>query len=182
MWSEARLVLVVGPSGAGKDTLIRLAAAAAGGKATLSFPRRVVTRVADASEDHDTLDEAAFARAVEDGVFALHWQAHGLRYGIPRAALATGGVAVCNVSRAAVAQARREFASVRVVYITAPPALRAARVAARGREAADGGRVLRDVPGDDMAAADLVIDNSAAPEAGAMRLARFLREAADSAR
>ena len=63
MWSEARLVLVVGPSGAGKDTLIRLAAAAAGGKATLSFPRRVVTRVADASEDHDTLDEAAFAQA-----------------------------------------------------------------------------------------------------------------------
>ena len=181
MWSETRLVLIVGPSGAGKDTLIRLAAAAAGGKATLSFPRRVVTRVADASEDHDTLDEAAFARAVEDGAFALHWQAHGLRYGIPRATLATGGVAVCNVSRAAVAQARRAFAWVRVVYVTAPAEMRAARVAARGREAADGDRVLREAPGDDMVAADLVIDNSGAPEAGAARLAMFLRGLADLA-
>lgn len=176
MSPEARLVLVAGPSGAGKDTLIRLAATALAGEPQLSFPRRVVTRVADASEDHDTLGEAAFAQALAAGAFALHWRAHGLGYGIPRAALAPGGVAVCNVSRAIVAQARREHGWVRFVAVTAPATLRAARVAGRGREPADDARLLREVPGDMPEAADLVIDNSGAPEAGAASLIAFLRQ------
>ncbi len=47
-----RLVLVVGPSGAGKDTLIGLAQAACAEDGTIVFPRRVVTREASASEDN----------------------------------------------------------------------------------------------------------------------------------
>ncbi|MGA7013248.1 MAG: phosphonate metabolism protein/1,5-bisphosphokinase (PRPP-forming) PhnN, partial [Pseudolabrys sp.] len=49
-----RLVLVVGPSGAGKDTVITGAKAACAADSTFVFPRRVVTRPASDAEDHDT--------------------------------------------------------------------------------------------------------------------------------
>lgn len=173
-----RLVLVVGPSGAGKDTLMARAAVALAGEARITFPRRVVTRVADAAEDHDSLDAAEFAAAVAKGCFALHWQAHGLAYGIPAAALCGGGVAVCNVSRAVIAQARAQFSGTQMVYVTAPREIRAARLAARGREAGQADAILarlaREVTGDAQGSAELVIDNNGSVEAGAARLAGFL--------
>ena len=61
------------------------------------FARRVVTRAADAHEDHDTLDLADFAAAVLEGRFALSWRAHGLSYGVPiavDAAIARGQIVV----------------------------------------------------------------------------------------
>ena len=175
----ARLVLVVGPSGAGKDTLIAGAAAALAGDARFAFPRRVVTRVADAAEDHDTMNRDAFASALARGAFALHWQAHGLDYGIPADGLGSGEIIVCNVSRAIIPEALRRFPRTSVVYVTAPPDLRAARLAGRGREAGNTGeinaRLVREVGGDNPAAADLVIDNCASVAAGTARLVAFLR-------
>ena len=76
-------VAVVGPSGAGKDTVIGYAKARFAGETRLEFVRRVITRPSDAaSEDHDTLADAAFAEAEADGAFSLCWDAHGLRYGL----------------------------------------------------------------------------------------------------
>ena len=77
-------MLVVGPSGAGKDSIIRGAQNVFADDARFVFPRRVVTRKADvAAEDHDSVTDMAFALAVAKGDFAVWWKAHGNGYGIP---------------------------------------------------------------------------------------------------
>ena len=77
-------VAIVGPSGVGKDALIRGVAGRLGEGDRVFAARRVVTRRADAFEDHDTLAEDAFLAARAQGRFALAWSAHGLHYGVPR--------------------------------------------------------------------------------------------------
>jgi len=81
-----RLILVVGPSGAGKDSLIEGARAALAGCPEYLFPRRIITRESDpGSEDHFTLSEAEFAQQQAAGAFFLSWGAHGLHYALPGA-------------------------------------------------------------------------------------------------
>lgn len=165
------LVLVVGPSGAGKDTLLNAARRSLAGDSRFRFVRRAITRPADPDgEDHDPVSEAAFAARDH----ALQWQAHGLRYGIPAdicGDIGAGIVVVANVSRGIVADAASRF-PVRAIEITAPPAVLAARLAARGRETADdiAARLARAVPLPAGVAVETVM-NDATPELGA---ARFL--------
>lgn len=66
-----RLVLVVGPSGAGKDTVIAGVKAACRDNLAVVFPRRVVTRASSDAEDHDTLAPADFDQAIEEGAFSF---------------------------------------------------------------------------------------------------------------
>lgn len=176
-----RLILVVGPSGAGKDTVIAGAREALAGDPATVFARRIVTRPATAAEDHDTLDEAAFDRAMAAGAFAFYWQAHGLKYAIPRSAvddIRKGHVVVCNVSRGIVADLRERYAHVVVVLVTAPPEVLARRLAERSRES-DGPLAARERRSDQYAgfAADHVIENTATADEAATRLAQVIRGA-----
>jgi ribose 1,5-bisphosphokinase len=169
-----RLVLVVGPSGAGKDTLIDLAREALRHDASVVFARRVVTRAATAAEAHDTMDADEFERAARAGAFALTWEAHDLRYGIPIAVdadIGAGRTVVCNVSRTIVDAARTRYADVLVALITAPPDVLVARLAARSR-GSDGDLTRRLARAEAVAdlAADCVIANVGAPETGAAAL------------
>ena len=136
--ARGTLVLVVGPSGAGKESLIAWCRDRLAGAPTVVFPRRVVTRPADAgAEDHDAASEGGFAAAVARGDFALHWRAHGLGYGIPAtiaADLAAGRNVVVNVSRAVLDEARDRFPPVRIAVVTAPPEVLAERLRRRNRE------------------------------------------------
>ena len=135
-----RLVLVVGPSGAGKDSLINSARETFRQDGGVVFARRIVTRTADPDlEDHDTIDEAGFAALLAEGGFALSWRAHGLAYGLPGlidAAIVEGRTVVANVSRAAIPEARQKYADLRVVHVTASPERLRERLTARGRESA----------------------------------------------
>ncbi|MGF1628100.1 MAG: phosphonate metabolism protein/1,5-bisphosphokinase (PRPP-forming) PhnN [Kiloniellaceae bacterium] len=146
---RGRLVLVVGPSGAGKDSVIEGARQALADRPEFVFPRRIITRRSDpGSEDHLTLTEAEFAAQREAGAFFLHWRAHGLHYALPAAvadALGSGRSVIANVSRAVIEEARRRHPATTVVVVTAPPEVLAERLLARGREdaAAVQGRLAR---------------------------------------
>jgi ribose 1,5-bisphosphokinase len=131
-------IVVVGPSGAGKDTVIGYAAERVSPEEGVDFVRRVITRPCDgSSEIHDTLADAAFDEAEASGAFALTWQAHGLKYGLPAAvddAIENGRVAIANGSRGVIPVLRERYATVAVVEITARPEILAERLASRGRE------------------------------------------------
>lgn len=130
----ARLFAVVGPSGAGKDTLMAMACAALPGVRAV---RRVITRPASAGgEVFEGVTEAEFAERQAAGEFALHWQAHGLRYGLPVAALQGPGTVLFNASRGVLAEAAGRFPDLAVIRVTAPPEVLAMRLAGRGRETA----------------------------------------------
>lgn len=131
------LVLVVGPSGAGKDSLIDGARHALAGDSSIHFVRRVITRVVPSGEDHDTLTEAAFDEAERAGAFVLSWRAHGLAYGIPATAQErrrAGIAAVANASRTVIDDARRRLLPLRIIVVTASPKILAERLKRRGRE------------------------------------------------
>ena len=134
------LVLVVGPSGAGKDTLLDAVRVLVAERHDICFARREITRpVTPGGEDHIPVGHEQFRLRCEQGAYALWWQAHGLGYGINaeiRHALDAGRTVVASVSRAIIADAASRF-DVRVVEITAPASVLAKRLATRGREGAD---------------------------------------------
>jgi ribose 1,5-bisphosphokinase len=180
--TRGTLILVVGPSGVGKDSLIAYCRAHLDAGA-VSFPRRFITRPAGAdAEAHHPMAEEAFLASAADGAFALHWRAHGLAYGIPssiEADLTAGRTVVVNVSRAVVEEARRRFPPVVVVSVTAAAETLAERIRQRGREAGETAdrRLARagdfPVEGDDV----VHLDNSGPLERAGKRLLTLIRGA-----
>ncbi|MBX4959051.1 phosphonate metabolism protein/1,5-bisphosphokinase (PRPP-forming) PhnN [Rhizobium lentis] len=132
------MVVVVGPSGAGKDTLMNLAAKRFSGHDNLHFIRRVITRHRDAGgEQHLSVSLEGFAAMEQSGSFAVWWEAHGLKYGIPAevsVALSKGHVVVANGSRSALHRFQAAFPRLKVINVTARPEVLASRLEARGRE------------------------------------------------
>jgi ribose 1,5-bisphosphokinase len=183
MIGPGKLVLVVGPSGAGKDTLMTIARANCLDDANIVFPRRAVTRVPSSAEDHDTLSDQAFEAAVAAGAFAFWWAAHGLKYGIPAGIdgdIRLGKTVVCNVSRTIVGSVRGRYARCVVILVTAPREILAARLAARER-ASDGEisqRIQRTTVADAELDPDLTIENIELPQQGGQKLSVILRMSA----
>ncbi len=174
-----RLVLVVGPSGAGKDTLLGLARTACLDDAHIVFPRRVVTREASSFEDNEQMSLDAFGRARSQGDFAVHWEAHGHCYALPRAIddeLRAERTVVANVSRTVVDAMRRAYVDVVVVSITAPPEILAERLAVRAR--GSDGRIenrLRRAVDSGASAPDVTISNVGDVAHHARELTRIIR-------
>lgn len=130
--------MVVGPSGAGKDTLMAALKDQLKGNDSVVFARRAVTRDADAgSEDHDTLSRSDFETLVSAGNVALSWEAHGLGYVVPQSydhAIRDGKTVIANGSRKVLQEASDKYETAIVLLITAPIHVLAERLSARGRE------------------------------------------------
>ena len=173
-----RLILVVGPSGAGKDTLLGLARTACADDGSIVFARRVVTRESSSFEDNEHLSPEAFREAALRNKFSAQWQAHGHSYGLPRSIdddIRAGRTVVANVSRTIIEAMRRAYSKVEVVSITAPQEVLAKRLAMRAR-ASDGlldHRLQREVAG--AAAPDKTIVNIGSAEFHARQLVQAIR-------
>jgi len=165
----AQVFAIVGPSGAGKDTLM---AGAALRRPELRVVRRVITRPAEAGgEPFDGVTGAEFQRRLDAGDFALDWQAHGLRYGIPASELAAE-IVLFNGSRVALPVAVARLPGLVVVMVTAPVAVLAQRLAARGRETAADVAARLQRAGFDLPPGIVprIVVNDTTPEVGVERL------------
>jgi ribose 1,5-bisphosphokinase len=132
------LVIVIGPSGSGKDTLISSAKTLLTDKPAFYFTTREITRPPDAAgERHISVSEDLFLQRREAGAYAITWHAHDTWYGIDRSIedhLAEGKVVIFNGSRAAIEEAKKIFPGVKIIFIDAPDSVLAQRLTARGRE------------------------------------------------
>ena len=149
-----------------------------------AFVRRTITRPREPNEDHEPLTTPEFEARERDDRFAVTWRAHGLCYAIPveiRAAVERGGLAIVNGSRRALPEIERAFPRIAVFEITAPVALRARRLAERGRErhAEIERRIAREVPVD-ARFEPVRIANETTPQEAGERLVQAVRSSVGS--
>lgn len=179
--AEGRLILVVGPSGAGKDSLIAAAAEKLSADASYYFPKREITRPSDAGgEDHIEVSVEGFHATRESGGYALSWEAHGLCYGVPAVLnqrIESGATVVVNVSRSVPDAVRGKYLNLRVIFVTAPLDILAQRIASRGRESIEQveARLLRAKIAMPQGSDVTVINNAGALEDAVARFVAVLR-------
>jgi len=179
MMPRGQLILVLGPSGAGKDALIDYARGRLGAEPNIHFVRRLINRPLGSGEIHEPVDDMEFDRRLRAGQFALHWEAHGHCYGIPiriNEWLDRGHTVVANGSRAMLSGARQKYPNLLAVNVSVPPDILAQRLAARGRE--NQGLIKKRLLRSDQLSFGrlnvLEIDNSKTPEKGGERLVALI--------
>lgn len=133
-----RLIVFIGPSGAGKDSLLQWLLQHAPKGMRLHHARRTITRAATAgSEGHESVTQPEFQALCDAHAFALHWVANDTGYGVRRAELAPlaeGGWVLISGSRGHLDDARQRYPGLTVVHVGASPEVLRARLLARGRD------------------------------------------------
>jgi ribose 1,5-bisphosphokinase len=128
----------MGPSGAGKDSLLRFARINLSADDPIAFAHRYITRPPDITgENHIALTREEFALRRAAGLFAFDWRAHGTLYGIGleiEAWQRAGITVVLNGSREHYATVERNARNLAPILITARPEVLADRLDNRGRE------------------------------------------------
>lgn len=139
--TTGRLVYCMGPSGAGKDSLLDWLRARLPQPCPVHWAQRTISRaVMPGGEAHESVSPATFAALCSEHAFALHWQANGLGYGVRHgqlAPLAQGHWVLLNGSRAYLPEALARFPDMVAVHITASPQVLRERLLSRGRETRD---------------------------------------------
>ncbi len=135
-----RVVLVVGASGAGKDSLLRGAREYFGESGRLGFIRRYITRPPDSNEDNYYIDPTGFVLLKRLNFFISTWQAHGNHYGIPCHALGSPDsvngheLLILSISRSAIADFEQIHDTVTTIQVKVKENVLRERLKRRGRE------------------------------------------------
>jgi phosphonate metabolism protein PhnN/1,5-bisphosphokinase (PRPP-forming) len=178
---RGRLIYVVGPSGAGKDSLLDWMRQRLPADSSVRLARRTITRPATAGgEDHKAATNEQFHEALARGEFSMHWRANGHRYGVGREIeqwLAKGETVVVNGSREYLPVAQARFPQLEAVHVVASENALQSRLVRRGREAAQEttNRLARNATlADAVRSASLVLANDGPIEDAGARLAAFV--------
>ena len=160
------LILVVGNSGSGKDSIIN--------GASEEYPldlkkvyivKRYITRPPSENEDNYFISTEEFNEMSKLGKFALQWHIYGLNYGVPieiEKWLKKGHPVIVNVSRIIINDTRKKYENVKVVFIEVPFDITLLRLKNRERESEEGlkERIERARNNQKFPEADFVVDNS----------------------
>ena len=139
--NSARLLYFMGPSGAGKDSLLDWLRQHLPAGLPVQWARRTISRPAvPGGEAHESTTPDAHAALRAADAFALHWEANGLAYGVRHGELeplARGCWLLVNGSRAYLPEALQRYPTLVAVHITASPEVLRQRILSRGRESAE---------------------------------------------
>ncbi|OLU32716.1 phosphonate metabolism protein/1,5-bisphosphokinase (PRPP-forming) PhnN [Pseudomonas sp. PA15(2017)] len=135
--NAGRLIYLMGPSGAGKDSVLQNLQLHLEGR-RFRVARRVTTRSAEAvGERAIAVSPSEFDERERAGDFAMVWRANGLAYGILKEIdkwLADGCQVIVNGSRGYLQEARRRYPDLLAVLLEVEPAILRSRLLSRGRE------------------------------------------------
>lgn len=183
---RGNLIYLIGPSGAGKDSLIAYARGRLDGTSRLLFAHRYITRpVAAGHENYVALSDGEFELRRGYGLFLLDWAAHGYSYGIGSEVeqwLERGLSVLVNGSRDYLPVARQRQPGLVLCYVDAPRAVLRRRLLERGREtAAEIDARLERLSDQEVPAGCHVIDNSGSLDRAGRQFLDLLRAIAGPA-
>lgn len=151
---NSRLIYVVGPSGAGKDTLLTWLKSRIRSSSLLHWARRTIDRppsIEFNAEQHESVEAEGFEKLLKEGAFAMHWEANSHRYGIrfqEIAPLYQFKWVIVNGSRGYLPTVAKDYPGLTVLHITADQELLRKRLIDRGRDSNEmiEERLRREVP------------------------------------
>jgi len=129
IYKMKKIVLIVGASGVGKDTLLRNIK----DKIEANFVTRYITRVSDTNETNFYVDKDAFKVLQKGDFFVSTWEAHENHYGIAQNQI-KDGLNIISISRASIKDFEKLYNDVTTISITLPREALYKRLKGRGRE------------------------------------------------
>ncbi len=161
-----KLVLVVGNSGSGKDSIMKgVKERYPSDLISLYLTQRYITRPYSDTEDNIAVTPEDFKIMSLQGKFVLEWHIYGLDYGVPIEIdewLKKGHPVLVNVSRSIIKKARKIYQNIVVAFIDVPFEITLKRVKERARESGIRleERILRARQNQYIPDADFIVDNS----------------------
>lgn len=129
-----KIVLICGPSGAGKDFLIKEASAYFKDNQKVNFVSRYITRPPDSFEQNYFVCKEGFNTLQKNGFFLIWWESFGNLYGIPKNQIKAKCVNFISVSRTVIDFFENNFTDVCTIFVTADFNVIYERLLKRNRE------------------------------------------------